>query len=395
MYKVITGAEVYAPRPLGKVDVLLWGEKIAAVGQDLARSIQAVGFDVETIDLSGQILTPGLIDGHYHPLGGGDYEGPLGRVTDIELGSLIRAGITTAVGVLGADFDGRNLQDLYMKSRELQMGGITTFFYTGSFFLPPVTLTGAVRKDVALIEPCVGVKFAISEDMAFNDEMEMCRVATEGIHGGNLAGKPGLVHMHVGERASSLDPLFSMLERTGLPAHRFYPTHINRSDPDHMQPAVRFVEMGGTIDLTAIMCRRGGSGTGLRIAEAFSNLLNLGVPVERMTFTSDGNVSMPVRDEQRNQIGLFNAGVDFLTDEWRDAVRECGLTFEQMLLPVTATPAKLLKLAGRKGCIAEGADADVVGWDAHLQVRTVIARGKSMLRDGELIVRGPFESLES
>src|SRR4029079_63842 len=156
--------------------------------------------------------------------------------------------------------------------------------------------------------------------MAINDELEMARVAVEGVHGGSLAGKPGIVHMHVGERASRLDPLFTIIEQTGLPAHRFYPTHINRSDPDHMQPAVKFVEMGGTIDLTAIMCPRGGSGTGVRIAEAFANLLTLGVPVERITFTSDGNVSMPIRNERREQIGLFNAGGEFLLDAWRGDV---------------------------------------------------------------------------
>lgn len=391
MFTVITGAEVYAPQPLGVVDVLIVGERIAAVGKDLARNLGAIGAGAEVIDLTGRILTPGLIDGHYHPLGGGDYEGPLGRVTDIELGDIVRAGITTAVGVLGSDYDARNLNDLFMKSRELQMGGITAFFYTGSFFLPPVTLTGAVRRDIMVVESCIGVKFAISEEMAFNDEMDMAKVAVEGVHGGSLAGKPGIVHMHVGERASSLDPLFAMIERTGLPAHRFYPTHINRSDPDHMKPAAKFVEMGGTIDLTAIMCPRGGSGTGVRIAEAFANLLNLGVPVERITFTSDGNVSMPIRNERREQIGLFNAGVDFLLDEWRDTVRESGLPFEQMLLPVTINPARVLKMTGRKGCIAVGADADLVAWDDALCPQTVIARGKTMLDHGELLVKGPFE----
>jgi beta-aspartyl-dipeptidase (metallo-type) len=139
------------------------------------------------------------------------------------------------------------------------------------------------------------------------------------------------------------------------------------------------------------MCPRGGSGTGVRIAEAFANLLNLGVPVERITFTSDGNVSMPIRNERREQIGLFNAGVDFLLDEWQDTVRESGLPFEQMLLPVTINPARVLKMTGRKGCIAVGADADLVAWDDALCPQTVIARGKTMLHHGELLAKGPFE----
>ncbi len=393
MFTLLTGAEVYAPEPLGTVDVLLCDDLIAAVGKEIAGGIRASGLAVQTMDLHGRILTPGLIDGHFHPLGGGDYEGPLARTTDIELGELFRNGITTGVGVLGSDCDARNLADLMMKGRELAMGGLTFFFYTGSFFLPPVTLTGAVRRDLLFIEQCVGVKFAISETMAWGTEDEMARVAVDGAHGASIAGKPRIVHLHLGMRETSLDPLFALIERTGLPASVFYPTHINRSDPDHMRPAVRFVEMGGTIDLTGVMAKRGGSKTGLRIPEALTNLLSLGVPIERITFTSDGNVSMPVRDAQGDPTGtMFNAGVDFLTDEWRAAVRECGLPFAQMLLPVTATPARVLGLTGKKGCICPGADADLVAWDADLRVQTVIARGKTMLHDGELRVKGPFES---
>jgi beta-aspartyl-dipeptidase (metallo-type) len=159
-----------------------------------------------------------------------------------------------------------------------------------------------------------------------------------------------------------------------------------------MRPAARFVEMGGTIDLTAVMAKRAGSKTGLRIPDALKNLLNLGVPIERMTFTSDGNVSMPERDAAGSPIRFFVAGVDYLTDEWRAAVNECGLPFAQMLLPVTQTPARVLKLAGKKGCIAAGADADLVAWDRDLRPRTVIARGKLMMRDGDLLVKGPFEA---
>src|SRR4051794_2313851 len=105
MFTLLTGAEVYAPEPLGTVDVLLLDDRIVAVGRDLSSGLRASGLAMQTIDLAGQILTPGLIDGHFHPLGGGDYEGPLARSTDIELGELIRNGITTGVGVLGSDCD--------------------------------------------------------------------------------------------------------------------------------------------------------------------------------------------------------------------------------------------------------------------------------------------------
>ncbi len=136
-FTLLTNAANYAPEPLGRGEVLILDGRIVAVGRDAGAGVRAAGYAVEVIDLGGARVTPGLIDGHFHPLGGGDYAGPLGRTTDIELGDLVRAGITTAVGVLGADFDSRNLSDLYMKCREPQLGGITTVFYTGSFFSCP------------------------------------------------------------------------------------------------------------------------------------------------------------------------------------------------------------------------------------------------------------------
>ena len=33
MFTVITGAEVYAPQPLGVVDILIVGERVAAIGR--------------------------------------------------------------------------------------------------------------------------------------------------------------------------------------------------------------------------------------------------------------------------------------------------------------------------------------------------------------------------
>jgi len=60
------------------------------------------------------------------------------------------------------------------------------------------------------------------------------------------------------------------------------------------------------------------------------------VPIEKITFTSDGNVSMPVVDENGTRTGGMRVtGVDYLTDEWRAAIlkhtRVCGPSFEAFL----------------------------------------------------------------
>ena len=66
--KLITGAHVYAPEPLGPMDVLVAGGVIACVqagALDLGRA------EADRIDGRGKLLVPGFIDSHVHILGGG------------------------------------------------------------------------------------------------------------------------------------------------------------------------------------------------------------------------------------------------------------------------------------------------------------------------------------
>ena len=60
-------------------------------------------------------------------------------------------------------------------------------------------------------------------------------------------------------------------------------------------------------------------------------------------------------------------------------------------MPVTANPARLLKLSA-KGKIEEQADADLILADAKtLKLETVMAKGVLMIRQKEILVKGTFE----
>ena len=67
MIKLFKNAQVYAPAPLGKKDLLIVDEKICRIAEKIT------GYeglpDVETFDLEGKILTPGYIDLHVHITG--------------------------------------------------------------------------------------------------------------------------------------------------------------------------------------------------------------------------------------------------------------------------------------------------------------------------------------
>lgn len=65
MAYLIKGAHVYNPDDLGVQDVLVINDKIAAVGKDLTVVLP----ELETVDASDKILTPGFIDQHIHVTG--------------------------------------------------------------------------------------------------------------------------------------------------------------------------------------------------------------------------------------------------------------------------------------------------------------------------------------
>ncbi|MBW2121101.1 MAG: beta-aspartyl-peptidase [Deltaproteobacteria bacterium] len=390
MFKLITGGHLFSPDDRGVQDILIFDEKIAKIGGDLSSVAEQLG--AEVISAEDRIVTPGFMDQHVHFLGGGDYEGPAGATTDIEFSSLTRSGITTAVGCLGSEDVARNMLDLVRRARDLEKLGITTYVYSGSFNVPSPTITGSVRNDVTVIDKVLGVKFAISEAMAsFASLSDLAEVAKDSFLGGLIGGKKGVVHIHVGRRPERMDRLFDLLETTGIPVCHFVPTHVNRSDPDVLDQAVRLLKMGGTVDLSAIMSPEYGSLTGIRPDRALSLILEAGAPIDRVTMSSDGNVSMPILDEKGNKTGLTKVGVDSLYRMFLVIVENCEVSFSDALKVVTLNVARTLGLQYRKGSIEAGKDADLLLLEKDYRIDTVFARGRVMVKDGREVVRGYFE----
>lgn len=53
--------------------------------------------------------------------------------------------------------------------------------------------------------------------------------------------------------------------------------------------------------------------------------------------------------------------------------------------------ARALELYPRKGCIAEGSDADLVLLDEGYEIDTMLAKGRIMMQDKQVLVKGTFE----
>ena len=73
MWKLIKNAILYTPMPSGKKDILIVGDEIAAIDEELDLPSYIQG---EVYDLEGNILVPGFIDAHVHLCGGGGEAGP-------------------------------------------------------------------------------------------------------------------------------------------------------------------------------------------------------------------------------------------------------------------------------------------------------------------------------
>ena len=391
MFTVIRNGTVFAPDELGRQDILICGERILAVGDGFVDHAKALG-NLRVIDADGKSAVPGFIDQHIHFLGGGDFEGPLGRVPELHLSWITAGGVTTAVGILGIDMDSKNLHSLLVKAHELERCGLSTYIYSGSFMLPSPYLTTSVRADIVLIDKVVGVKVAIAEDTYPNLGFEeFANVAGQVRLAAAMTGKAAVIHIHIGRNKRRLDPIFKLLETVNIPPKQIVPTHVNRWKPDTLEPAIRFAKMGGTIDFSANLSRRSGSVTGMNPDEAVRRVLAAGVPLEQITLSSDSNVSMPVLDDEDEPVGLHNAPPTILHREFVEILKTNELSLSEGLPLVTTNVARVLKIDNKKGSIAVGKDADIVLLTPELAVDTVIARGAVLVENGEPVAKGPYE----
>lgn len=394
MMILIQNAHVYGPEDLGLKDVLIGGGKILKIADSLPwDKVYREAYDLEVIDASGKILMPGLIDAHVHIIGGGGEGGYRTRTPEIMLTDIITGGVTTVVGCLGTDGITRTMTNLIAKARGLEEEGITTYIYTGSYQVPVKTMTGSVMDDLILIDKVVGTgEIAISDHRSSQPtQEEFSKIVADTRVGGILSGKAGIVNIHMGDGKDQLAFLHHILENSQIPPTNMLPTHINRSR-SLMNAGIAYAkDRGGYIDLTTssdpdfLDPDEVKASTGLKMA------LEAGVSESQVTFTSDGQGSLPVFDGEGDFLHLGVGKVTSLYREMQDAVLRDGVKLSAALKAVTANPAFLLKL-DKKGKIAEGSDADLVLSDSDtLEIDTVIAKGTVMISQKRVLKRGTFE----
>jgi len=389
MVTLIRGGDVFAPEPLGRKDVLIAGGVIAAVA-DPGR-IRVEGLDAGVVDAAGKRVLPGLIDPHVHILGGGGEGGPATRAPEIRIEDIVSCGVTTVIGCLGTDGVTRHMTSLLAKARALEIEGVSTFIFSGSYDVPVRTLTGSVRSDLILIDKVVGAgEIAVSDHRSSQPTFdEVARLAAECRVGGMLGGKAGVLHLHLGDGKRRLEFLFRLIRETEIPVTQVIPTHINRN-PRLFEHGLEWAAAGGSVDVTVGPDPEPGDPE-VRPEDAIARFIGAELPLTRMMASSDSNGSLPVFDATGRLVRLTIATERDFLRKFTEIIGKKVLPVEMAVRVFSTNAADFYKL-GKKGRIEPGRDADLIVFDADLGLSEVIARGRRMMAGGKLLARGTFSA---
>ena len=378
---LLKNIEVYSPKYLGKKDVLISGKSIYRIEDNIENNDL---FNI--VDCSNKKLIPGFIDNHVHVIGGGGEGSFKSRAPEVQLSDLIRAGITTVCGLLGTDSETRSVENLVAKSYALEEEGITAFCFTGSYGFPSKTLTNSLKKDIVFIHPIIGTKIAISDHRSSsitNDEL--ARLASDTRVAGMISGKSGVVITHMGDGSTNLKQVFDVIDNTEIPLTTIHPTHVNRKK-SLLEDAYKYANIGGYIDISAGYIDIDDEVSGVT---AIKESIKRNIPQNRITISSDGQGSWSNYDDDGNLINMGVAPVDVLFKEFKK-ILDSNISMEDALIYFTSNVATSFNFKN-KGSIKENKDADLLILDENNNINSVIALGKFLMKDNELLVKGTYE----
>ncbi len=357
--------------------ILIGGEKILMID----KNINLKG--VETIDCDGLMAFPGLIDSHIHLAGAGGEGGPLTRTSEIDISDLLLSGITCAVGSLGADGFTRSVKNLLYKVRQLNQSGLSCYLLTGSYQIPLPSITGDVFEDIILIPEVLGIgEVAISDHRSNNpSEDELYSLVSRARLAGMISNKSGAVVFHMGDEPEMFQKLEGIIIKSNFKYSNILATHCNRN-PEIFEESKRVGKILN-IDITTSSYEYFRE-IEVKPSIAVKKLLSSGVPPEKITLSSDAGGSLPDFDEKGNLRKIFYAKPFSLLSEFRDLILKENLDPEEAVEFVSTNSANFFKLS-TKGKIEENYDADIILLDGEFNLHSVIARGKILIYQKQVV----------
>ena len=381
MLTLIKNIHLHTPEDKGLQQLLISGEKIIAIGEELHIS----GMKLNVVDAQGLHAMPGLIDQHVHIIGGGGQTGYFSLAPEVQLSRLIATGTTTVVGLLGTDGFVKTLPQLYAKTKALCQDGISAYMLTGYYGLPTPTITSSIAEDLIYLDRCIGCKIAMSDDRSSHPtKQELLRIIQQVRLGGFTSAKGGIMHVHLGALPTGIDLLLEIAREYPSLISYISPTHMGRTHELFLQ-AIDFARLGGMIDIST---------GGTKYCEPYLSVLEgleAGIDIHQMTFSSDGNAGVRRRNAETGEDTYLVAPLHKNLEQVICLIREADLSPADAFSLITTNPARNMHLTG-KGCIVEGGDADITLFDDQWKLQGVWARGVEMMRDGIVLKKGNFES---
>ena len=371
MLTLIKNIHLHTPEDKGLQQLLISGEKIIAIGEELHIS----GMKLNVVDAQGLHAMPGLIDQHVHIIGGGGQTGYFSLAPEVPLSRLIATGTTTVVGLLGTDGFVKTLPQLYAKTKALCQDGISAYMLTGYYGLPAPTITSSIAEDLIYLDRCIGCKIAMSDDRSSHPtKQELLRIIQQVRLGGFTSAKGGIMHVHLGALPTGIDLLLEIAREYPSLISYISPTHMGRTHELFLQ-AIDFARLGGMIDIST---------GGTKYCEPYLSVLEgleAGIDIHQMTFSSDGNAGVRRRNAETGEDTYLVAPLHKNLEQVICLIREADLSPADAFSLITTNPARNMHLTG-KGCIVEGGDADITLFDDQWKLQGVWARGVEMMRDG-------------
>jgi beta-aspartyl-dipeptidase (metallo-type) len=266
----------------------------------------------------------------------------------------------------------------------LESEGISAYMFTGYYGIEPTYITNTIQDDMIFIDKVLGCKIAITDiRSSYPTELELLRMLRQITVGGMIANKKGILHIHLGNLKPKMDILFKLVEEHEFPISHISPTHVGRTKALFEQ-AIAFAKLGGMIDITT------GASKYTDPYKAVLYALENGVSIDKITFSSDGNAGLDKLDENGKLIGFRKAPIDQNYLQVKQLIETKEVSIEDAIKLITLNPANNLGLKN-KGVIEINADADLCCLDKDFILTDVFAKGKLMMENKEVIVKGNFE----
>src|SRR6202158_4570215 len=378
---VIKGGDVLDPSQSlrGKRDIgIRWG-LIEAIEQEIPAARAS-----KTIDATGKLVTPGLIDLHCHVY-------PYGSAIGIPADELVQFQGTTTV-VSAGDAGVNNLAALRRYIVAQSRARIYAFVHIANNGLSAFPVAELYNIDNAQMEACamalaenpdflIGVKVRMSENVIFKHGLEPLKRAIQACE---MCGWPAKMMVHIGgvETRDLMSQILDLLRPGDILTHAYSGApniagaFTNIVQDGRLLPAALAAKQRGVI----FDVGHGGGSFDYTVAEA---ALAQGCPPD--TISSD--------------IHVFSGnapGMPYLT--WvMSKFLGLGFTLEQVVTMATINPAKVINRMPKLGTLQVGAPADaallelVEGPVSFVDTRNNTRQGQAYLKPVQTVTAGvPF-----